>query len=84
MAKTTDPGFHARIGSIGGYVTSSRIDPRERGRKGQQGLFNKFLADVDPSLPEDERERRARAAMSAHFARMRQRGVTKAKKKAAK
>jgi hypothetical protein len=78
-----DSAHYKRIGSIGGYVTSSRIDPRERGRAGQQGLFKKFLADVDPTLPEDERERRARAAMSAHFARMRQSSVTKAKRKAA-
>lgn len=71
MPKTTDPSFHARIGQIGGLVTSSRIDVHERARKGQQGLFEKFLAQQDTALVGDERERRARAAMAAHFAQIR-------------
>jgi hypothetical protein len=71
MAKTTDPGFHKRIGQIGGYITASRIDVSERARKGQQGLFEKFLAEQDTNLDGDERARRARTAMAAHFAKIR-------------
>lgn len=70
-----DSTHYARIGQIGGLVTSSRIDTSERGRKGQQGLFAKFYRETAPELPEDERHRRAEAALKAHFARMRQKQI---------
>lgn len=66
-----DRTHYQRIGQIGGLVTSSRVDVHERARKGQQGLFEKFLAEQPANLDGEERERRARAALAAHFSRIR-------------
>lgn len=56
-------------GSIGGHISQSRHDPRERGRQAQAALQAKFERQVDPDgvLPEEERLRRAEQARRAHY-----------------
>lgn len=46
----------------------SREDPAASAARGQAGLQRKFYDQTDPTLPEAERQRRARAAFRAHMA----------------
>jgi hypothetical protein len=59
-------------GRIGGLILSSRYDSRVTSAPGRAAFMSRFATEVDPegTLPPAERERRATAARSAHFARM--------------
>lgn len=46
----------------------SKENPAANAARGQAGLQDKFYRETDPSLPEDERRRRAHAAFRAHMA----------------
>jgi hypothetical protein len=48
----------------------SQEDPTATAERGQAGLRAKFYNQIDPSLPETERQRRADAAYRAHMARL--------------
>ena len=63
---------HALAGRIGGLVTASRHDPRDYTSAARRAILARFERDVDPDakLPEDERKRRARAALAAHMTRL--------------
>jgi hypothetical protein len=60
------------VGRIGGFLVQSRYDSRDLTKAARAAFLSKFERDVDPdsTLPPIERERRAKAARSAHFARM--------------
>jgi hypothetical protein len=72
MAGTLSSERAARIGRIGGLVTSSRTDGFERTQAARDTFRAQFLDQVDPDhkLPEAERLRRAEAARKAHMARL--------------
>ncbi len=57
---------------IGGYALAASRDSREYTRSAREGFWRRFLDEVDPdrTLPEAERERRARAALKAHMTRL--------------
>lgn len=75
-----DPS-HSLRGRIGAYRLHATHDPRETTANARAAFLGKFLAEVDPSLPEEERLRRAAAAKKAHFARLAYRSaVVRAKK----
>jgi hypothetical protein len=58
--------------SIAASVRWSGEDPAPNAARGQAGLIEKFRREVDPegTLPEAERERRARSALKAHMTRL--------------
>lgn len=80
-----DPGHMALIAKIGGHMKAATHDMSEFARSGQQGLMQKFFDQTDPSLPEDERWRRAEQLRRAHMSRItaKSRG-NRGKKRAAK
>ena len=57
---------------IGAFSLHAQRDARETTKNARRAFLAKFIEEVDPErqLPEDERNRRAAAARSAHFARM--------------
>jgi len=59
-------------GRVGGFALAARRDPKVYTAPARAAFMSKFLSQVDPDgvLPLAERERRATAARSAHFARM--------------
>jgi hypothetical protein len=57
----------ARIGALARWANE---DPRPWAEKGQAGLQRKFYDQTDPTLPEPERQRRARALFRLHMARL--------------
>jgi len=63
---------HALAGRIGGLVTASRHDPHDYTSAARRAFLARFEREVDPDaqLPEDERKRRARAALAAHMTRL--------------
>jgi hypothetical protein len=68
--RTFDHASMALRGRIGAYVQKSRHDPRELTKAGRAAFNARFLAEVDPDLPEAERHRRAEEARKAYFARL--------------
>ena len=67
-----DPEEMARRGRVGGRVTHARHDSRALTEPARAAFDRKFLVEVDPdrTLPESERERRAREARRLYFARL--------------
>lgn len=61
---------HSLRGRIGAYRLHATHDPRQTTANARAAFLAKFLDDVDPSLPQEERLRRADAARKAHFARL--------------
>ena len=60
----------ARIAALARWA---KEDPAETAARGQAGLRNKFLAEVDaesPGLPEQERYRRAEVKRKLHMQRL--------------
>jgi hypothetical protein len=59
-------------GQIAANARWSKEDPAANAARGQAGLIERFRREVDPggTLPEAERERRARCAYRAHFQRL--------------
>lgn len=71
---TLTPAERSMRASIAALTRWSKEDPTENALRGQAGLRNKFLRQVDqetPGLPEPERHRRAEAAYRAHMKRLR-------------
>jgi hypothetical protein len=73
--KIVDPArsqYFATLGRIGASVTHSRYDAEELTRAATVAQLARFDRQVDPdgTLPEQERERRAKAALSAHMTRL--------------
>ncbi|MEX2081147.1 MAG: hypothetical protein WEC33_05990, partial [Dehalococcoidia bacterium] len=66
-----DP-IKAAAGRIGGFTTASRHNSMATTAKARATFYASFEHDVDPNgeLPVEERQRRAEAARSAHFARL--------------
>lgn len=85
MTYTTQ--HHALAGRIGGLVKSSRYPPHELTAKARAAFLSRFLAQVDeaqPGLPEGERQRRARALLKAHMAKLAHRSAKVRRAKAAR
>jgi hypothetical protein len=59
-------------GRIGGYAKASRYPKGELTRAAREQFLAKFEKEVDPEglLPPEERQRRAKAALRAHMARL--------------
>lgn len=57
---------------IAAHARWAAEDPAENAARGQAGLKDKFLREVDPAgvLPEAERQRRAQSAYKAHMGRL--------------
>jgi truncated hemoglobin YjbI len=72
LKSRTAASQRALAGRIGGYRLAATHDSREMTRAGRAAFLTSFYTAVDPdgSLPPAERERRATAARSAHFAAM--------------
>jgi excisionase family DNA binding protein len=60
------------IARIGGFSRAAMYDGREVTTQARAGFLRRFEAEVDPerTLPPQERERRARAALKAHMGRL--------------
>ena len=65
------PEQRSQRGRIAALERWSKEDPKANAERGQAGLQRKFYNQTDPSLPEEERQRRGRAAFRAHMARLR-------------
>jgi hypothetical protein len=67
-----DPVQASLRARIGAYAQHAAHDTRETTRAARAAFNSKFEHQVDPDgvLPEAERQRRAQAARSAHFARL--------------
>lgn len=50
-------------------------DPTGSGVRGQNGLLQKFYNETDPTLPEDERWRRAERLRRAHMSELSRRAA---------
>ncbi len=72
--RQTDPQDMAARGRIGGYARAAKYSPEELTGKARAGFVHRFEAEVDPdgTLPPEERQRRANAALRAHMAHMAQ------------
>lgn len=79
-----DHAHYQRIGRIGGLTAAATTDTVSRAMKAQEGLRRKFYEQTDPSLPEPERERRAKLLWLAHLARLGHASKGKAKPRQAK
>lgn len=58
------------VGRLGGLSTAARHDPRDYAAAAQARARDRFLDDIDPTLPQVERLRRAAAARKLYFARL--------------
>jgi hypothetical protein len=69
---------------IGGFARAAKYDGREVTQPARKAFIERFVDEVDPDrvLTEDERNRRARAALQAHMTRLNLASV-KARRKAA-
>lgn len=73
MGTTLPPANERTLaGRIGAFSLHAQRDARETTEAARRAFLGKFEAQVDPEgvLPPQERQRRAAAARSAHFARM--------------
>ena len=78
--KIVDPArsqHFATLGRIGAAVTHSRWDARDLTAAATEAQLARFDRQVDPdgTLPAEERERRAKAALRAHMTRLALRSV---------
>jgi hypothetical protein len=75
-----DPRDMSLRGRIGAFALHARHDPRETTKPARAAFLARFEAEVDPErrLPEEERRRRAHAAMRAHMARLARKRVMRA------
>ncbi len=57
---------------LAAYTLHSRVDGAEHTKPAQRGFLAKFERQVDPErqLSEEERQRRAHAALKAHMTRL--------------
>lgn len=78
-AATFDSLDMAARGKIGGYVRAALYSSEELTGKARAGFFHRFELEVDPhgTLPHEERQRRARAALRAHMARLARKSAQK-------
>jgi hypothetical protein len=62
----------AQRGRIGAFTLHATHDPHETTRKAREAFDKRFHDEVDPdrTLPAAERERRAKYARRAYFARL--------------
>jgi hypothetical protein len=69
MERDRDARLRARIAA---YSLHALYDSRETTAAAHQSFLARFEREVDPdsSLPQDERARRARAALQAHMLRL--------------
>ncbi len=56
-------------GKIGGYARAAKYGPEELTGVARAAFMARFMPD-DPSLSEEERQRRAKAGLRAHMARL--------------
>lgn len=56
-------------GRIGGFARAARYSSEELTGPARAGFLRRFIPE-DNSLTEDERQRRARAALKAHMSRL--------------
>lgn len=82
---SSDPLVRRQVARIGGLTRAARYDGREVTRAARRGFIARFEDEVDPDgqLPPGERQRRARAAMRAHMARLALRSAKSRRKGAA-
>ena len=66
-----DPAMRKSIATEAALTRWANEDPKANAERGQAGLQAKFYDQTDPSLPEAERQRRARAGFRAHMVRIR-------------
>lgn len=70
-------------GRLGALVQQSRNDPKVYTAKARARFLERFYADLDPSLPDAEKHRRAEAALKAHMLRLAMLSAKARRKKAA-
>jgi hypothetical protein len=66
------PGQRTLRARLGAYSLHATHDPRDTTAKARRTFLDRFYDDVDPdrSLPPEERQRRAQAALKAHMTRL--------------
>ena len=64
--------LRASIAAHTRWANTSRAERQRLADSGQAGLLRRFAAEIDPdgTLPGDERDRRARNALTAHMKRL--------------
>ena len=74
-----DPLDMAARGRIGGYARAALYSPEELTGKARVGFLHRFETEVDPdgTLPYEERQRRAQAALRAHMAKLARKSAQK-------
>jgi len=70
----------AARGKIGGYTKAAKYSPQELTGPARRGFMARFEPQ-DPSLSEEERQRRARANLKAHMSRLARLSAIKRKNK---
>lgn len=83
-SERTPPNLKAMAGRIGGLRSAAKGDMADLGRRGQQGLRQRFHDQTDPSLPDEERWRRGDLLLKAHWATMQRKGQATLRAKRAK
>jgi len=69
----------AARGKIGGFVKASRYSPDKLTAAARHGFLARFTP-TDPLLSEEERTRRAQAALNAHMASLARKSATARRK----
>ena len=74
-----DSSDMAARGRIGGYARAALYSPEELTGKARAGFLHRFEIEVDPdgTLPPEERQRRAQAALRAHMAKLARKSAQK-------
>jgi hypothetical protein len=80
---SSSPEERRLIARMGGFARAAKYGP-EVTKPARKAFIERFVDEVDPDrvLPEDERNRRARAALQVHMTRLNLASV-KARRKAA-
>ena len=76
---TFDSSDMAARGRIGGYARAALYSPEELTGKARVGFLHRFETEVDPdgTLPPEERQRRAKAALRAYMAQLARKSALK-------
>jgi len=74
---------HRLAGRIGGFVLRSRHNPIEYTANARSAFLRRFWPD-DPTLPIEEQQKRAQAALRAHMLRLAHKSAKKRRRTAAR
>lgn len=67
-AVNLSPAQRSQRARAAAFAKHAQHDPRESTARAREAWMERFYETVDPSLPQPERDRRARAAMRSYMA----------------